>query len=233
MKPDVVSTPIVDDQSDETAITPQNGGGGRARSRKNEPKRNGSYEAVPQERDENEHQVDDAPVRHEQLLARLADLWKSRNHHDLESRREAGVLLNEELGSPEKRLPKGEQILEKAAGVLGSAQSEVNRMRWLAFIFETSEQLEGRTEITSWTAFKNLLPDLRAEKTGKPRRATPGRKKSTLKSVSRSIESLASKVAQVDAPPDAELRKELLGQLNRLADAATERLKIAVSVQAS
>jgi hypothetical protein len=128
-------------------------------------------------------------------LGKLAERWKTHSESDLKIRHDAGSLLNARFGSPEKRQKQGEKVLKEAAEQLGTAESELSRMRWFAHHFKTPDDLSQRySEAKTWSAVKDLLPSLRpGKKTSdgdKGRKAIAALKSSLTKLTSKLKESL-------------------------------------------
>jgi hypothetical protein len=72
-----------------------------------------------------------------------------------------GTLLNEKLGPPTERQPRGQQVIKQVAVQLRIAESDLSRMRWLAHRFTSIDELrQQHPEVGTWTQFKELLPDL-------------------------------------------------------------------------
>jgi hypothetical protein len=98
-----------------------------------------------------------------QLLRTLARLWRSHDKRDLGVRWKTGKLLNARLGNPTKRLTHGGKILKKAAKLLQMAESDLSRMRWFAFLFESIQDFDQKhPKVYSWTKVKELIPEISA-----------------------------------------------------------------------
>jgi hypothetical protein len=104
---------------------------------------------------------------HDELLAKLVELWSRHRRAGLEVRLATGQLLNEELGEPAGRQSYGDGVLKACAAKLGLAVSELSRMRCFAANYESLDDLAQRhPEVTTWTQVKSLLPALRCRKEG-------------------------------------------------------------------
>jgi len=121
--------------------------------------------------DGNQAVVTTEPLADEPYKKQLGDLavqWRNARATDLEIRHRTGALLNQRYGNPDTRLARGREIMLDVATQLQVAQSELSRMRRLAFHFESIEDLKKKhSEVTSWTAVKGLLPKLKPQ--GKPK----------------------------------------------------------------
>jgi hypothetical protein len=100
-----------------------------------------------------------------QMIDRLVEHWRSYNEKARENvlvtRHLLGRTLNEHLGPPSMRQPRGEEVVKRAAQRLGLHVSELNRMRWFAHHFSSVSDLKGRhPEVSTWTKVKELLPEL-------------------------------------------------------------------------
>jgi len=168
----------------------------------------------------------------EEFFLRLDKVWEERTECDLGTRHQAGKLLIEESGPPTERQPHGQRVLEMAAERLRIAVSEVNRMRWFAFLFgDVAAFRQSHPENASWTTFKAELPDLKAKHLGREARkpaANPSRP--AARRVARAIASLTAKLNRLDKPPVGAEREKFVAAVRELAKAATRRLKIRVDV---
>jgi len=171
------------------------------------------------------------PAEDRKLFDRLVELWRSNAERDFETRFKTGGLLNERLGSPDKRQPHARRVLKTAAKELGVAESDLSRMRHLAHLFADVAALrQSHPEITNWTRFKAALPGLKPPKGGKARKAAAALSRSALRGVVKSCTSLASKLNGLDFQPGDAERKEFLDAFQKLAEAASSRLMINVVV---
>jgi hypothetical protein len=94
----------------------------------------------------------------QQLLDRLVEIWRPHQKRGLEVRLETGRLLNDRLGLPTGRQPYGQQILKTVAQKLDIAASDLHRMRWFAFSFESVEDFQRKhPEVMTWSKVKDLL----------------------------------------------------------------------------
>jgi hypothetical protein len=164
------------------------------------------------------------------LVDRLVNLWKSHAERDLETRHQTGRLLNERLGSPDRRQPHARRVLKMVAGEVGIAESDLNRMRWYAHLVDATALRQDHPEITSWTRFKEKLTSLKAEYgfgASKPS-ASPSRP--AFGGFARSLANLTSKLNGLDIRPAGAERQKLVDALRELAEAASSRLMINVVV---
>lgn len=164
------------------------------------------------------------------LLDRLVGLWRSHAERDFETRHQTGRLLNERLGSPARRQPQGQRVLKTAAEELGTSESDLNRMRWLAHLFvDVAALRQSHPEIDSWTRFKVVLPSLVAPRGGEVRKPAASPSHPALGGVARLFSSLTAKLNGLDIRPEDAERQKLVDGLRGLAEALS-RLKIRVEV---
>jgi len=94
----------------------------------------------------------------------MVEEWRAHDGKDLTIRHKTGKLLNEFMGPPMSRAKRGEGVALKAGQQLGITKSEVSRLRWFAYFFNSVEDLKkDYKEATSWSAVKGLIPVLKEE----------------------------------------------------------------------
>jgi hypothetical protein len=165
------------------------------------------------------------------LLDRMAKLWGDHAERDLGTRHRTGKLLNERLGSPDKRLPHARRVLKMVAEKVRIAESDLNRMRWFAHFFVDVAALQQRHgEITNWTRFKEVLPSLMPAKGGQARKPAASPSRPAVRGVVKSCTNLASKLNGLDFQLGKAERKGFLDAFQELAEAVSRRLKIKVEV---
>ena len=164
------------------------------------------------------------------LVDRLVNLWRSNAERDLGTRHQTGRLLNERLGSPEKRQPHSRRVLKMVAGELGIAESDLNRMRWYAHLVDATALQQDHPEITSWTRFKEELTSLKAEYGFGARKLPANPSRPAFGGFARSLATLTAKLIGLDSRPDDAERAKLVVGLRELAEAASSRLMINVVV---
>lgn len=164
------------------------------------------------------------------LLDRLVRLWRSHAERDFETRHQTGRLLNERLGSPDRRQPQGQRVLKTVAKELGVAESDLNRMMWLAHLFADVAALQqSHPGITNWTRFKEALPSLVPPKGGEARKPAANPSRPVYDGVVRSLSGFTAKLRGLDIQPEDAERQKLVDGLRGLAEALS-RLKIRVEV---
>jgi len=191
--------------------------------------------------DGNQAVVTTGEVTEEQFNQRLGDLavkWRNARDTDLDIRHLTGALLNERYGKPDKRLPRGREILAEVAEQLQVAQSELSRMRRFAFHFVSTEDLKSKhPEVTSWTAVKGLLPTLKpqGDKKGRAKRSAKTPKPDVLiarkvKEISQMLDDLPSKFREIekDLLKDED-RENLQSKFQMVAVVVGDCLKASVS----
>jgi hypothetical protein len=131
-----------------------------------------------------------------QMLDRLAQIWQTCRKRDLESRRQMGELLNEQLGPPTQSQDYGAGTLKKASKRLRISESELSRMRWFAYHFASLAALKkARRDADTWSKVKTEL----ARRNPKGGQRTGGSRpaEDQAPSVGRLVRSLGSAVAQL------------------------------------
>jgi len=172
-----------------------------------------------------------ASAEDRKLVDRLVRLWKADAGRDLGTRHRTGSLLNERLGPPDKRQPHARRVLKMVVAELGIAESDLNRMRWLAHLFADVAALrQARPEITNWTRFKVALPSLVPPRGGVARKPAANPSRPALRGVVRSCANLVSKLDGLDYQPGDAEREEFVDAFRKVAEAASRRLMIKVVV---
>jgi hypothetical protein len=164
------------------------------------------------------------------LVDRLVSLWRANAERDLGTRHQTGRLLNERLGSPDKRQPHARRVLKLVAEELEVAESDLNRMRWFAHLVDATAFRQDHPQIVSWTKFKDGLPDLKAEYGFGARKPAANPSRPAFGGFARSLANLTSKLIGLDSRPDDAERAKLVVGLRELAEAASSRLMINVLV---
>jgi len=154
-------------------------------------------------------------------LKGLAKKWRLLEEDDLALRHETGQLLNERFGDPGNRQENGQEVLKKAAETLLLAQSELSRMRWFAHHFESVEDLKDQyPDSTTWSAVKELLPDLKPKQnTNGSTKASKPKSSSALKGITKKLDNLSSVVKEVHSELTSNERKDLLAKFKALLKA--------------
>jgi len=168
-----------------------------------------------------------------QRLAELAAKWGNHRRKGLALRLATGALLNDYYGSPEDRQNRVRKNLTEASRQLHITDSELSRMRWFAFHFESVQDLLGKfPEVKTWTAVKELLPQLRSGEAGREAEggganspATKGRKAPTCRAMKRALEELTSNIRAAERGLTGQQKTELLASFQELARAVGECLE--------
>jgi hypothetical protein len=176
------------------------------------------------------------------LLETLANLWKRHQDHGLSTRHMMGKLLNQQYGPPTDKQVRGRRVITLAAMRLGISEPDLSRMRWLAHLFQSIEEMKAKHPgITSWTEFKEQLPNLRNQ--GSPAESSPtgpgdgsqetpnsgnGR---TLKKVERSLTQLAANLREIGASLQKEERGRLIEKLREIGQVLEETLQLRLEVK--
>jgi len=173
----------------------------------------------------------DPALEDRQLVDQLVTLWRSHQERGLQVRWETGALLNRHLGPPTERLAHGRQVLKTAAVELQTAESELSRMRWFAFLFKSAEDFQAEhPEAHSWTKFKELLPGLLpARKGGK--KASPSKKKAAAVSGLRYLNNATKWLRRKGVDLDDAARERVLKAIKSFMEAVHERLQIRLKIE--
>lgn len=178
-----------------------------------------------------------------QLFLQLAELWRSHLERGLEVRWQTGVLLNRRLGPPTERLTHGKQVLKRVGEELQIAESDLNRMRWFALLFEFVKDLQAKhPKVRSWTKVKELLPTLIAAVHGKEEKSSdagssgeqsPGDEKDAalIGGVLRFLSTATERLRQGDIHVDEAGRQRLREALQQFVEAVSERLHIRLVIE--
>ena len=187
-------------------------------------------------------------AKQDRLLVQLAKIWKANEEHelgDLKTWYTTGLLLNRELGPPNKRLPHGEETLKLVGERCQVSELELSRMRWFAHLVPDFDDLRGmlaqleseeiRSEtsvVRSWTRLKALLPDLKALmdfKSGNSRKPAARRTRPAWGKVLKLLDRAKAELAQVDSAADGEPGEQLLAELRELSELMSSRFQITIS----
>jgi len=163
-------------------------------------------------------------------LVFVAARWQDHGRRGLELCREIGTMLNRSLGDPTERQPYGGKILAKVAATLETAQSELSRMRWFAYLFESVAAFhETHADLPTWTAFKKALPDLKGRKV--PKDTTTSEKSAVaadLADAATFVAGITKRLAKIKDLGEDDLVQPLTN-LRKKVKALCERLGLAVT----
>ena len=170
------------------------------------------------------------------LFDKLVKLWASHNERSLQVRQETGSLLNDRLGPPTKRQGRGRRVLAQAAQSLQIAESELNRMRWFAYLSKDEQSCWGNTpsDKRSWTQFKERLPSLIAAAKGSagPRGSASDKKKVVATTGIFKLMDSASYQLRADARKvEGAEKEELIAKLRDLISAVSESTGIGLQLK--
>jgi hypothetical protein len=99
----------------------------------------------------------------ETICRQLQPLWNKYNREGLEVRYTSGQILNQELGTPDKRQKKGAAVINQVAKTMKLPVSDISRMRSFASHFESFEAFQAaHADCTTWGEVRRLLPSLRS-----------------------------------------------------------------------
>jgi hypothetical protein len=172
-----------------------------------------------------------------QLIQSLGKLWIAYQKQGLETRLQMGENLNDTLGDPDSRQAHGKQVLKKVSDKLSIAESDLNRMRWFAFLFQTIEVLkQDYPDVTNWTHVKQKLPEWIAKFKGiKPQQETDAtasadlaRTKILQKSVCNLIEVFRGDLLQVES---RDHKLQIVKEFKQMVEASQEYLGLRITVE--
>jgi len=105
---------------------------------------------------------EEARLQHDrQWIASLGQKWRGHHGQDLRLRYDTGKTLNDRLGPPTVRLPRGEGIMTLLADETGLSEASLNRMRWFAHRFPSFEEFKAsQSDVDSWEKVCVLLVGL-------------------------------------------------------------------------
>jgi len=96
-----------------------------------------------------------------QWIVKLGQRWRGHHGQDLQLRFFTGATLNDRLGPPTVRLPRGEGVMALLAEESGLSESSLNRMRWFSHRFSSYEAFKAsHPDIDSWDRVCVLLVEL-------------------------------------------------------------------------
>jgi hypothetical protein len=107
------------------------------------------------------------------LLSLVDKQWQSHQYSGWEAEYRIGVLLNACLGKPTEGLTQGRRIRKKVAESIGTTESEVYRIRWMAYavlvsagFLESVQRLRQDMFCLESVQASELNPELRDELQG-------------------------------------------------------------------
>jgi len=102
---------------------------------------------------------EEARLEHDRTwIANLGQKWRTRHGEDLKLRFDTGKALNDRLGPPTSRLPRGENVMEMLAEESGLSVSMLYRTRWFAYRFATYEGFKAsQPDVDTWEKVCVLL----------------------------------------------------------------------------
>ncbi len=171
-----------------------------------------------------------------ELLGELAKLWADHNARSLDVRMETGRLLNDCLGEPTDRQPRGQSVLEQAAKALRIAVSELNRMRWFAYFSKDEKSCWGELSEGSrcWTQFKQRLPSLIAvvKGTKRPKRRSSDEQRTvSADGILKLMKSATSKLRTDNFIVEGAKKDALIEGLREFASAVSDRVGVRCYVE--
>ncbi len=168
---------------------------------------------------------EEARLQHDrEWVKRLGDRWRNHHSQDLRLRYETGKILNDRIGPPTERLPRGEGVMRMLAEEANLDESALNRMRWFAYRFTSFEAFQtAHADRSSWNSVCLLLVELsqgerkvEAAKAGSAKSSKPSKEvQAILRSLQAAVKTLPGEQVQVDDSSlvdiDAGLKKLCLG----------------------
>jgi len=175
----------------------------------------------------------DQPLSDAEFTAQLDPLvqqWQDHEDVGLEIRHATGKLLNEYLGPPTERQPRGKATVKGVAAKLRTSLSDISRMRTFADYYKSVGDLKSNypKETTwSWTKVKELLPKLKGATSSAttPGQAAKAKPKEAAK-VKRILSTLSATIKEVVNNLTDKDKKELRKQFRDVFKAAGDCLKV-------
>lgn len=162
-------------------------------------------------------------------LDHVVKRWSAFENRGLQSRHEIGKLLNENLGTPDKRLKLGGQVLKMAAERMKISESEISRMRWLAFLFTDIPAMQkDHPECMDWTRFKSELPAIRESRGYAVKKRKASGAGSPFTAIRRSASNVRGKIQAVEQTAVEEIPEPVRSELQELVEAIQSLLRQAV-----
>ncbi|QGJ68578.1 Hypothetical protein PBC10988_2390 [Planctomycetales bacterium 10988] len=146
------------------------------------------------------------------LLKELQALWQPHHEQSLRVRYQTGQVLNERLGTPEKRQPYGQTIIQRVATELKIDKSDISRMRRFAAKYESFEDFHtSEPTVKTWTEVRTLLTNKKSSE------RTPGSR--AIYGVLRSVQSSTNTIRNGLQSTDSNVKKlrEALNELYQVA----------------
>lgn len=145
------------------------------------------------------------------LVTSLKPMWHQHHQVGLDVRLKTGLLLNEQLGTPEQHFEHGRKVIKRCTEVLGVSQPELSRMRWFAFHFKSLDEMAANHPgLKSWKQVKEILPRLRTGENSTAREAKVT-VTNTVKSLNKAKELLSN--VKADKPEQEQQLREAFIQL--------------------
>lgn len=168
---------------------------------------------------------EEARLQHDRdWVKSLGQRWKNHHNQDLRLRYETGKILNDRIGPPTERLPRGEGVMQMLAEEANIDESSLNRMRWFAHRFASFEAFQtAYPDRSSWNQVTLLLVELsqkeknaEAAKVGSAKGGKPSKEvQAILRSLQAAVKTLPGEQVSVDDSSlvdiDAGLKKLCLG----------------------
>jgi len=156
----------------------------------------------------------------------FAERWKAHHDDDLTLRHETGTWLNQHLGDPLQRQPRGDGKIQKLGERLGLDHSDISRMRKMAQLFTSVEDMRREhPTVTTWTKVRGLLSQLSQDGKAKassppPKRSTPGGARQTADSI------LTKQLASFGDKLNDEQRGQMMDRWQAFCQAVPDSLEV-------
>jgi len=182
---------------------------------------------------------EEARLQHDrQWVASLGQKWRSHQGQDLRLRHDTGKTLNDRLGPPTVRLPRGEGVMALLAEQTGLSESALNRMRWFAFRFNTYAEFKAsHPDIDSWEKVCVLLVEFSqkekaAEAASGGSVAKSNEPTKEVQTILRSLKAVAKAMPARQVPVDEDVLDDIESGLRKFRRALTKctGLKVTISV---
>jgi len=185
---------------------------------------------------------EEARLQHDRTwIALLGQKWRNHHGQDLRLRYDTGKTLNQRLGPPTSRLPRGEGVMGLLAEQTGLSESSLNRLRWFAFRFPTFEDFEvSQSEVNSWEKVCVLLVEIsQKEKIAEAANNGSGHKgaepNKELQALLRSLKAVAKAMPSEQIPVDEDVIDDIDAGLRKFRRALKRctGLDVTISIDSS
>jgi hypothetical protein len=120
------------------------------------------------------HPLDDAPdvdddltVSKQDWFIRLVQRWQKHHRMSLQLRYDTGKSINEKIGPPTSKQPRGYGVVATLSAQIGVDRGEISRMRWFAHRVQSLKEFcREHPDIATWDSVKTWLADQKRKERG-------------------------------------------------------------------